>query len=428
MACPLSPRDHCRDQVAPVPCEFGVASRIAIRVNSRVLDEAECVTSVLLSITVAHLVGATNVAWAAFAGLLVMRGHATDTLQRGLLRTVGTVLGGVAAFLVVPLLAGGLVLGATGLLVVGTLTIYMALTARHAYAWLISGLTFLMVMLDKIEHPRAELADFVQTRLLENVTGTGVCVLVSVASTLTLRRWWPAIRTPALTPLGWHRDAFRHALQGGIALALLIILAHQMPVPALAQGAIAIVAVMLVPTSELRESTLSPVTNRLFYRLIGCAAGGAFAGLFVFIANGSAALLMAGTALGVIVGRHWETGDHAHRYAGTQFTFAVLITLVPDSFTDASIVPGWQRLLAVFTGMALIEPVLITFHAINRLARRWSVPTGKQGPPDAGNGPAGQTDAPRLLARHDGAHPEEGGKSHEQPLESSSTKNVSATT
>ncbi|MFS0773024.1 FUSC family protein [Sphingomonas sp. 1P08PE] len=393
--------------------------------NSRILDEAECVASVLLSITVAHLVGANNVAWAAFAGLLVMRGHAADTLQRGLLRMVGTVAGGATAFLLVPVLTGGAALGATGLLVVGTLTIYTALTVRHAYAWLISGLTFLMVMLDKIEHPQAELADFVQTRLLENVTGTGVCMLVSVASTLTLRRWWPAIRTPAPTPLGWHRDAFRHALQGGIALALLVLLAYRLPVPALAQGAIAIVAVMLVPASELRKSTLSPVTIRLFYRLIGCAAGGAFAGLFVFVASGSAAILMVGTALGVIVGRHWETGDHAHRYAGTQFTFAVLITLVPDSFMEASIVPGWQRLVAVFTGMALIEPVLITFHAINRLARRTSVGGRRQESPDPGSCSLRRVDAPHLLGRQVAAHQEECRKPHERPPTSSGTQNVS---
>lgn len=68
------------------------------RVNSRWLDEAECVVSVLLSIAAAHLFGATNVAWAAFAGLLVMRGHAADTMQRGLLRIMGTILGGALAF------------------------------------------------------------------------------------------------------------------------------------------------------------------------------------------------------------------------------------------------------------------------------------------------------------------------------------------
>lgn len=346
-------RKQGADQYDCAGCEF---------VNNRRLDEAECVASVLLSIAVAHLLGAANVAWAAFAGLLVMRGHAADTLYRGLLRITGTILGGALAYLLVPLLADELTLRATGLLMIGSATLYMALTARHAYAWLIFGLTFIMVLLDKIEHPDAELTAFIRTRLIENLAGTGVCVLVSLASTLTLRRRWPAARVPPTPPLGWHLDAFRHAAQGGVALALLVTLASWVQLPALAEGAIAIVAVMLVPATDLRTSTLSPVSNRLFYRLLGCMAGGAFGAAFVFLANGSATVLMGAVALGVVIGRYCENGVHAHRYAGTQFTFAVLITLVPDSFAQASADPGWERLTAVFVGMAMIEPVLIAWH------------------------------------------------------------------
>jgi uncharacterized membrane protein YccC len=343
------------------------SSRERESVNSRRLDEAECVVSVLLSIAAAHLLGATNVAWAAFAGLLVMRGHAADTLQRGLLRILGTILGGALAYLLVPVLAGDLALRAAGLFVAGTATIYMALTARRAYAWLIFGLTFTMVLLDKVEHPHAELTAFIRTRLIENATGTSVCVLVSLASTLTLRRWWPATRVPAAEPLGWHRHALRHAVQGGLALALLVTIASWLPLPALAQGAIAIVAVMLVPAAELRASTLAPVTSRLFYRFVGCVAGGVFGGVFVLLAGGRAAVLMGATALGVVIGRYWENGAHTHRYAGTQFTFAVLITLVPDNFAQATAGPGWDRLLAVFIGMAVVEPVLIASHGLTLL-------------------------------------------------------------
>ena len=33
-----------------------------------------------------HLVGARNISWAAFSGYMVMRGHVSETLWRGLLR------------------------------------------------------------------------------------------------------------------------------------------------------------------------------------------------------------------------------------------------------------------------------------------------------------------------------------------------------
>src|SRR5690348_4896104 len=70
--------------------------------GARLVDELECTVSVLLAIVIAHLVGAQNIAWAAFSGYMVMRGHVADSLQRGTLRMMGTAAGAGVAILVVP--------------------------------------------------------------------------------------------------------------------------------------------------------------------------------------------------------------------------------------------------------------------------------------------------------------------------------------
>ena len=73
-------------------------------------------------------------------------------------------------------------------------------------------------------------------------------------------------------------------------------------------------------------------------------------------------MLIAGTLLGVMVGRHIESGRSGIAYAGTQFTLAVLVTLVPDSYAHAAIAPALARLTGILVGMALLEPVLLAWH------------------------------------------------------------------
>lgn len=353
------------------------------RITPRTVDAGECVVSVLLAILAAHAIGGSNVAWAAFAGYMVMRGRASETVVRGLLRIVGTVAGGLLALALAPVVAADGAATAAALMLVGTLSLYRALTARRAYAWLFFGLTFAMVLLDKIDAPATALDRFVETRILETVAGTLACATVSIVSALTVRRRWPAAPTPAPPVALWHPAAFRHAVEAGIALALLVGVAETLPLPALAQSAIGVMAVMLVPVQGLAGGGLAPVSVRLAQRFLGCLAGATLAGLCLLVAQGHAPVLVAGTVLGVAIGRMIENGTHSYRYVGTQFTLAVLVMLVPDSYADGDATPGIERLIAVLIGMAVLEPVLLAGHWLAPRVPRPATAAG-QGPHEPG--------------------------------------------
>jgi uncharacterized membrane protein YccC len=71
----------------------------------RMVDEFECVFSVLLAIILGHLLGAKNISWAAFSGFMVMRGHVFESLRRGILRIAGTVGGAAIAVAIFPIVA-----------------------------------------------------------------------------------------------------------------------------------------------------------------------------------------------------------------------------------------------------------------------------------------------------------------------------------
>lgn len=338
--------------------------RLSWRIDARIVDIVECVVSVLLAIGVAHLLNAPNVSWAAFSGYMVMRGHALETLQRGALRIIGTLVGGLLALAAFPVIASQLWLQAVVLAAVSCAGLYGALTARHGYAWLFFGLTFAMVVFDKIEHPAESLIAFVEARFLETTAGTIACVVVSLLSTLTLRRYWPAARAPVAQALGWHAEAFSHAAQCGVAMAGLAVLSSFYAAPALAQGAVTVIAVMFVPVSAVGANGLISVRRRIWQRFLGAGAGALLGAFFLFVARGHAPAMILGVVIGVAIGRAMENGALAHRYVGTQFTLAVLVTLVPDDYSAATIEPGLARLLSIFIGMAVLEPVLVAWRLL----------------------------------------------------------------
>jgi uncharacterized membrane protein YccC len=341
---------------------FRFELRTFVEPGPRMVDEVECVLSVLLAIVFAHVLDVSNVSWAAFSGYMVMRGHVFQSLLRGVLRIIGTTLGAGLAVLLVPLLLQSLVAASLVGAAIGGVTLYGALTSRRAYAWLFVGLTFEMVLLDHLARPDLSVLDFAKTRVLEIIAGTIACVLVSMVSTLTARRRWPAPPVPPASSLGWHPGAARHVAQAACALALLPWLGTLFGVADLAQSAVTIMVVMLVPVSSLGVASLWLVTQRVLHRAAGCIVGGLAAALILFAAHGNAPVLILATALGVMIGRHIENGRGPIAYSGTQFTLAILVTLVPDSYAAAEIDPGLHRLIGILVGSALMEPVLIGWH------------------------------------------------------------------
>lgn len=333
-------------------------------ISVRLVDEAECVLSVLLAILIARFFGAHTISWAAFSGYMVMRGHVADSFRRGSLRVLGTAVGAGLALALVPYIRHTVVLCALAGGLVGGLTLFGALTRKHSYAWLFTGFTFEMVMLDILQHPHDALIDFATTRFIEVASGVGACVIISCLSTLTLRQRWPGTRMALPNPVGWHPHALRHAAQGAVALSLLPLLQSHFGIADLSQGAISILAVMMVPVSSVGLSGLMPVSRKLFCRITGCLGGTVLAFLGLFLAHGNPQLLLLATVVGVIVGRHIENGGHSFAYVGTQFTLAVLVALVPDNYTHVAVEPAVSRLCSILIGMVLLEPILIVWHLI----------------------------------------------------------------
>src|ERR1700755_548478 len=130
------PVQRWREVIKGLLEQFAAAAKFFVTPGPRMGDEIECVFSVLLAIVLGHLVGAQNISWAAFSGYMVMRGHVSESLRRGILRILGTAGGAAIAVASFPLVTLSPFALAAALVVIGWCTLYTALTHKHAYAFL----------------------------------------------------------------------------------------------------------------------------------------------------------------------------------------------------------------------------------------------------------------------------------------------------
>ena len=341
------------------------------RMRPRAVDETETVLSVLLAILLAHLLHATNVGWAAFSGYIVMRSHLATTVTRGGLRIIGTALGALSAWGVALLLGHEIPLLSLTLGLVGGFTLYCALTRRRSYAWLLTGLTFSMVILDGLTHPLVQVTHYAQTRMLETLAGTLACLAISLLSSFTLRPWVlgdeVAPESKPIDPVNWSRDAALHALQAAIALAAVPWLAHWCGDKELTQAAITIMALMMVPLASL-SANQQLVSVRVVHRFVGCMAGAILATLATLLCQGVLWATLLCLVAGVVIGRHIENSGGRLAYVGNQFSLLFLVVFVPDSYQELSAEPGYSRLQGVVIGIVLLQVVRLIFAGARRFS------------------------------------------------------------
>ncbi|WP_232823509.1 FUSC family protein [Dyella sp. C9] len=325
-----------------------------LRPGPRLVDQIEAVASVLLAILLAQLAGARNVGWAAFSGYMVIRSHLSTSMQRAALRVLGTLVGALAGYAMAIHVAGHPVWTSMALGLVVTGTMYMVLVSRRTYAWLFTGLTFLMIVADTLGAQELPPRAYAISRVVEILVGTGASLLVSLVSSCTLRRWVPGqLPKPATSYRGWHGAAAWHALQAGVAAMLIPCFAHWIAMPTLTQAGVTVMAVMAVPLASV-EAPGNMVSTRMVHRFLGCSLGGLLAMGILLVCHHDPVLITLGLCAGVAIGRHIENGAHKLGYVGVQFALAFLVVLVPDHYANASIQPGLERLAGIMLGFVLL--------------------------------------------------------------------------
>jgi uncharacterized membrane protein YccC len=313
--------------------------------RDRALFGARAVLAVALSVELAHALHLANTWWAAISAFVVVQTSWSDSLRRAMQRILGTVLGACLGSLVGPRIRGT--------------AVYRGNHSGVAYAWLLGGITALMVTFEA--HLLASTnatAAFALMRIVEVAVGTASCLVISGVFDLGMR-WYlrnsvlpdPSLALPVapteVPAAARERIALTLGFQGAPAMAMLAALTYQLRLPGLMQGMVTVVAVLILPQAALSVAKHRPVMEKMTQRLIGCLLAGAVG------------LALLPLSLGVWAGCHVQTGLQGATYIGRQFTIAFIMVFVQDQGWSADPGPALTRLSGILAGIVVLAAVML---------------------------------------------------------------------
>jgi hypothetical protein len=266
--------------------------------RARVTFAAEAVLSVALSVALANALGLSDTWWAAISGFAVMQTSFAGSVQRAVHRITGTVIGAALGTMLGPWLGDRPWLFVPALGAIGGIAVYRANGSKAAYAWILGGVTALMVTYEahKFASVRAT-ALFAALRVAEVAVGTFACVLV--ASVFHFGpKWYRKNRTPSdassaraagestapsaavLTSLPESVRPTRTllGLQAALSITILASLTYVLHLPGFAQAMVTAIAVLIVPPGLAADRTRQPVMEKMVQRVAGCSTTASDAG------------------------------------------------------------------------------------------------------------------------------------------------------
>jgi uncharacterized membrane protein YccC len=345
----------------------------------RGLEAAEATAAVTLAVLAALALHSDEPWWAGISAFMVTRAAPGVALLRGVMRVAGSIVGAVAALVVLrlfvyqslPFLLCLFLLSCTGL--------FGFATSRYGYAWIVGAVTACLVILMSFDAPQSAFTTAVD-RVAEVMIGTAASVVV--CGLMPAPTGGPAApATPLLDPpplAFWRRrygtDLRRwlpanaplvvHAGRGGLTVMLMPALAEWLaPVSPVTMG-VTVVMVMSIPTTAIVVADTGAIIEKAAHRLIGCLLG-ALVGLVCLAFVGTDFLLwMALIAAGIWLCSQIQTGATGMSYIGTQAMFAYLMSMVQGQSPPDTISPGFERLVGVTAGLAVLLVVTLIFSLI----------------------------------------------------------------
>jgi uncharacterized membrane protein YccC len=295
--------------------------------------------------------------WAGISAFVSTRATAPASLERGMLRILGTFAGAAVSLLLSPWLADDEVALALVLFAVSTTGLLGMLVSPHGYAWLLGAVTADMVLLALLIDPLSAV-DVAVNRAAEVTIGTAAAI-VAVVLLAPDAEAAPGPPAPGWSDLlGAQWPAVQHALRAGAGVMLVPLVWYWLDLPSLSQAAITIAAVMSVPAlSGDPAMDQQTVTERGLHRLLGCLGGG-IAGLGCLALSVESLLpwLLMLTA-GIWVAAHVQGSTRGIGYVGTQAAVVFISTLVQGSGPPQSILPGLDRFAGITGGLLILLAV-----------------------------------------------------------------------
>ena len=296
--------------------------------------------------------------WAGISAFVCSQASHPASLQKGLHRIVGTTAGAVAAVIVFPPLAFDHSATMLLLFCAGSVAIAGSLVGRYSYAWLLGGITAVMVMLGALDDPRLAL-NLAFFRTAEVAIGVVAAVLMSKLLLPSPPAVAPRVASEWGSLFDLRSPILAHALKTGLAIALVPPIWRIFELPNLGQMAISIGAVMAVPVlTASHEKNRRAVLDRSVQRIAGCLVGGGIGVLaLTFPWFASSPLWLSTLMAGAAIAAQMEAGRHNAKTFAIQAEVALILTMVQGWAPALSLLPAIDRLIGMLGAVLLLFAV-----------------------------------------------------------------------
>jgi Fusaric acid resistance protein family/Fusaric acid resistance protein-like len=224
-------------------------------------------------------------------------------------------------------------------------TIYAQERAEHGYAFLLSGITVVLIMFGSLETPGKAL-DLAFYRGFEILVGVFVACTVDYALADAAA---PGAVPPRPGVFGSpvDRELAAIAITGGVAIALIPQIWETLDLPGLGQTPIT--AFMIVVSLRLEAGW------RTLTRLAGCLLGGAWGLAAMHFVGGSFWPWLLTLFLGLYLAAHINQGKGDAAYVGMQAGIAIVISMVQGQGPSTDISSAILRLVGIFGGAIVVS-------------------------------------------------------------------------
>jgi uncharacterized membrane protein YccC len=313
------------------------------------------------AILLALILRLQDVYWAGISAFVCIQASQPQSLRKGVHRIGGTLVGAALALFLFPLVAFDHAATMLLLFCAGSLAILGSLVSRYSYAWLLGGITMLMVVLGALDDPLQTL-NLAFYRSSEIILGTCVAlataklVLPPADSALPAAPGWASVLDKNWYMLG-------HAARTGIAVALVPVIWSLFELPNLSQMAISIGAVMAVPVlTGKAEEDRRAVVERSAQRLLGGLIGGGI-GLLLLMTPLAASLWtwLFLLAAGAAIGMEMETGRHGVQTIGIQAEVAFILAMTQGWGPAVSLLPAIDRVAGMIGAITILLSITYFF-------------------------------------------------------------------
>ena len=316
------------------------------RANGALRSALTTVVAVLVALTL-HL---DNPWWAGISGVVLVQSDRAATLARSIDRIIGTVIGAALGYL-----SAGLVDYHLAFLAIAggytCFSIYAQARAEHGYAFLLSGITLVLILFGSLVEPgkALDLSFYRGCEILVGViTACAIDYALAPASSDTTAAKMPGVFTRPVD-----RDLATLAITGGIAIALIPLIWETLDLPGLGQTPITAFVIIV----SLRQEP----GWRALTRLAGCVLGGGWGLAAMHFVGGSFVPWLVMLFVGLYLAAHINQGKGDAAYVGLQAGIAIVIAMVQGQGPSADISSAVNRVVGIFGGMIVVtlcQPLL----------------------------------------------------------------------